>query len=515
LLVVLVALMAVSGVGAREVRSLSLQEALALAAATSEDLAVARAGVRRARANVARTESQGKPQFNASASYQRSLASQFEGIGGGEQPEIPPDCVGPFAPDPSLPLEERVSIMERRLGCPETGGFGGVDFSQLGFGAPNTWNLGLAFNWPFFTGGRVEAQARAAQELEEIAQLSISASEAQTRLDVTAAYFDAQLAAELVEIAEASLANAEETLRITSLRANEGAQAEFDVLQARVTRDNQRPVLIRRQTVRSLAFDRLRALLDLPEDQPLRLTTPVSEAGMVEVTADVDTAVRAAVQQAASRLEAAEHQLDAARAQRLPTISAQSQYGLVAFTDDLLPDLGAFRKNWTVGAALQLPLYTGGRITADIEAARADVEEAEAQLDQITELARLDTLSASAEVAAARATYEATEGTVEQATRGYELAQLRYREGVSIPLEVQNARLLLEQARVNRAQAARDLWIALTRLELLPFLPLGGTTAMQAMQGQQQGAPPMQMQQQQGLSNPLGTMFTQIPGGQP
>lgn len=255
--------------------------------------------------------------------------------------------------------------------------------------------------------------------------------------------------------------------------AREGAQADFDVLQARVTRDNQRPVLIRRQTQRELALDRLRALLDLPEDQPLRLTTPVTEAAARSVDASIDVTARTVVYQARSRLEAAVYQLDAAKAQRMPTIAAQSQYGLVAYSDHLLPDLGGFRKNWTVGASIQLPLYAGGRINAEIESARADVAEAEAQLDQIIERATLDSSAAIAEARAARAAYDATEGTVEQATRGYELAQLRYAEGVSIPLEVQNARLLLEQARANRAQAARDLWVAQTRVELLPLLPMG------------------------------------------
>lgn len=451
---------------------MSLEEALALAAASGENAAIAQAGVQRARANVARTESQAKPQLNGSASYQRTLASQFEGFGGGgPAQEIPPECTGPFAPDPNLPLEQRVALLEKRLACPATGGFGDIDFDQLGFGAANTWNLGLAFNWNFFTGGRIAALVRAAEELEDVAETNVASIDAQTRIEVIAAYFDAQLAAELVDIAQASLANAEETLRITTLRANEGAQAEFDVLQARVSRDNQRPLLIQRQTQHELAFDRLRALLDLPEGEPLVLTTPVTADVSREVESAVDATERAAVQQANNRLRAAEHSLDAARAQRMPSISAQSQYGLVAFTENVLPDLGSFGKNWTVGALLQIPIYAGGRITADIEAARADVAEAEAQLDQVSDLARLDALTASAQVRSARAAFVATEGTVEQATRGYEIAQLRYREGVGIPLEVQNARLLLEQARVNRAQAARDLQLALSRLELLPLLP--------------------------------------------
>jgi len=471
---------------------------------------VARAGVDRAEANVDRTESQRKPQLSGSASYQRALASQFEGIGGGEEAEPPPpQCLGPWEPNPALPLEERVRLLEERLGCPAESPLGGVDFSQLGFGAPNTWNLGLAFNWPFYSGGRVEAQTRAASALLEIAKANEASAAAQTRLEVTAAYFDAQLSVALVEISEASLANSEETLRITTLRAREGAQAEFDVLQARVTRDNQRPVLIRRRATRDLAFVRLRALLDLPPGQVLELTTPVSARASREVSVEVDPLGRVAVDQAGTRVEAARHQVVAARAQRMPSVAAQSQYGLVQFSDSILPDLGAFRKNWTVGAALQIPIYTGGRIGAEVAVARADLSEAEAQLEQTIEAARLDTESALAELRAARATWEATEGTVEQATRGYELARLRYQEGVSIPLEVENARLLLEQARVNRAQAARDLVVAQTRIELLPLLPLGGSLMTSAMTSSQQ------QQQSQGSQGSQGAPMSgaAFPGG--
>ena len=114
------------------------------------------------------------------------------------------------------------------------------------------------------------------------------------------------------------------------------------------------------------------------------------------------------------------------------------------------------------------------------------------------------TRSAWAELRAARASYEATEGTVEQATRGVELARLRYQEGVSIPLEVENARLLLEQARVNRAQAARDLVVAQSRVELLPLLPLNAGASMQPA-----ATPPIQAAQPQQPAAPTtGSSFS-------
>jgi outer membrane protein TolC len=66
---------------------------------------------------------------------------------------------------------------------------------------------------------------------------------------------------------------------------------------------------------------------------------------------------------------------------------------------------------------------------------------------------------------------------VEQATRAYEIAELRYREGLSTQTELQDVRLQLEQARANQAQAARDLQVARLRLTLLPYLPLGTADA--------------------------------------
>ena len=221
------------------------------------------------------------PQLNASASYQRTLASQFEGIfGGGDPaagpvPPLPAICEGDFVPDPTLPPEERIGVLERRLGCPPGGGFGGLDFGNAGFGSENTYNLGLSVAWPVFTGGRLAAQSRIARAGREVAEIGLTSAQAQLRLDVTQAYFDAQLADQLLEIAEATLAQAGEALRLTELGERVGQQSEFEVLRARVARDNQRPVVIQRRTQRELAYDRLRLLLNLPMDDSLVLTHPI------------------------------------------------------------------------------------------------------------------------------------------------------------------------------------------------------------------------------------------------
>ena len=117
--------------------------------------------------------------------------------------------------------------------------------------------------------------------------------------------------------------------------------------------------------------------------------------------------------------------------------------------------------------------------------ARADVDASKARLQLTKELADLDEAGARAELGAARAEWEASAGTIQQATRAYEIADLRYREGISTQLELSDARLLLAQAQVNRARAARDLQLTRIRLALLPELPLGGSGSTGSAQGTQ------------------------------
>jgi outer membrane protein TolC len=170
--------------------------------------------------------------------------------------------------------------------------------------------------------------------------------------------------------------------------------------------------------------------------------------------------------------------LQVARSQRRPSVYANSALGEVAYS--AAPGFDDWRTNWTIGAVVQIPLFTGGRLKADEMAAGANLGEARAQQKLVVELAEGETEAVLAVLGAAAATWEASAGIVEQARRAYEIAEIRYREGISTQLELLDARLVLQQAQVNRAQAARDLQLARVRVALLPALPLASLGAASA-----------------------------------
>lgn len=486
---------------------LSLAEALDRAEEASEAVIIARAGVTRARGEVYRARSEYFPQVSGSVSYSRALASEFQGLGGGGSDSTatpaPVPC-GTFVPNPALPVAERLDSLEAAVECAQNANpF--ASFGDLPFGRENTWRYGFNVSQNVFTGGRLRATNRVADAGRRTADIALASARAQLALDVTQAYYDAVLAERLLQIAEATLQQSEATLEQTRLAREVGNLPEFELLRATVTRDNQRPVVIQRRSERDLSALRLKQLLDLPADPPLALTTPLNDArppsvapfaAEAERLGDTATDVRAPVRQAAEAVAVQENLLRVARSQRWPQVSLNMTYGRVGYPQDGIPAFDDFNTNWTVGAALSVPLFTGGRLRGDELVARANLMESRARLTQVRQLAELDARTAQERLEAARATWEASAGTVEQAQRAYGIAEIRYREGLSTQVELSDARLLLQQAEANRAVAARDLQIAQVRVALLPYLPLSaggaGAAPPQQTQTQQQQAPRQQ-----------------------
>ena len=447
-------------------RTLTLDEALTLAEKTSERVAIAAAGVSRADAGRALARSEALPQLNASASYDRTLRSEFEDL---------------FDAPPS----------------DEPGGDDEIDFSNLPFGQANIYRAGLTFSQTLFTGGRLRAQRRQASLQHDNAVLNLASATAQNTLDVAQAFYDAALTDRLVRIAQETYAQADRSLKVTEEQRAAGRLSEFELLRARVARDSLQPSVVRAQNNREVAYLRLKQLLDLPLVQPLTLTSELDQpvlappARFAERLTTAETppqpeappyqSFRVALTQIGNDVRIAEQAIAIARSEHWPAIGFRSDFGAVNYPESWPDD--DWRQNWTVGVGLTLPIFNGGRIRANARIARADADEAKAALRLSEELAALDLASTRSDLTAARVEWETSGRTIEQAQRAYEIAELRYSEGLSTQLELSDARLQLAQSLATRAEAARNLQVLRIRYALLPELPLAPVSAADVQRG--------------------------------
>jgi NodT family efflux transporter outer membrane factor (OMF) lipoprotein len=202
--------------------------------------------------------------------------------------------------------------------------------------------------------------------------------------EVARAYADLRGIDRRLAITRATIATQSDTLHLTQVRAEAGLATELDVAQQMTqlsTTQAVEPALeaARVQTVQRLAvllglqpealLDELKAPADLP------VVPPVIAAGL---PSDL-LARRPDVRRAQADIVAAAARLGAARADLFPrfTITGLSGRQANAFSGVTL-GAGNF---FSVGPALSLPIFTGGRIRANIAANDARLQEAQVRYE--------------------------------------------------------------------------------------------------------------------------------------
>jgi outer membrane protein len=231
---------------------------------------------------------------------------------------------------------------------------------------------------------------------------------------------------------------------------------------------NQEPAVVAARNGLDVALLALKRLVNVPLEQPVDLATPlVSEDGMVPVVSGLSTAVdrRPALAAADFEVEARRQAVRVYRGQHWPDLYVSSTLSHQAFPGDLWPRRNEFRRNWDASVRLEVPIFTGLRTEGQVAQARAQYEMALAGRDRLREGAAIEAAQAKAELERTLSTLTARRGTVRQAQRAWELAGVRFTNGMSTQVEVSDARLQLQSAEVNEVQAMRDYLVAIAALE--------------------------------------------------
>jgi multidrug efflux system outer membrane protein len=137
----------------------------------------------------------------------------------------------------------------------------------------------------------------------------------------------------------------------------------------------------------------------------------------------------------------------------------------VASADQLFKSSGEV---YQLQGGISIPLFTGGRISGNADAARARAEQARLRWEQTALNALREAGDAMAGVRAARDVVAALQTQAVALRRALALAELRYQTGVSGYLEVLDAQrglfdaeLALSQAQLSQLTAAVQLYKAL------------------------------------------------------
>lgn len=351
---------------------------------------------------------------------------------------------------------------------------GRTPLDQSSLGRPyvsDQWNAGVGITaWELDLFGRVRSLNDAAlqawlgtTEARRGAHLSLVAETADQYLATRA--LDEQLA-----LARQTLELVQTSHDLTRRRYDVGQLSELDLRTAEVQVQTARVNLAALAQQRAQAENALVLLIGQPLPPDLPPPAPLDASG---VLADLPAGLpsdllqrRPDILEAEHTLQAANASIGAARAAFFPTISLTASGG---FSSAELGSLfSADAHAWSFTPRVTLPIFSGGRNTASLEAARVQREIAVARYERAIQAAFRDVADALAARGEIEQQVEAGQARVAAGERRYQLADLRFRKGVDSSLTVIAAqqdlyasRQLLVQARLARLRNLIGLYRAL------------------------------------------------------
>lgn len=328
------------------------------------------------------------------------------------------------------------------------------------------WDLRGEASQTVFDAG-ASGRVRAARASAAAAGADVATVAEQAAFAAANAYVRALRAEALVQarVADSTLGN--DLVNIARDQLEAGVGVALDVTRAESQRAAARAQLIAARN------DRDRAQLELRRDLNLALDTPLALSDSLAVVAPAETEnEQAAIEQAmrtrpdvrAAELQfaAAQQQVSAVRATRLPTVGVFANDGPTG----LAPQ--HFLDTYTYGVQVRWPVFEGGLRSGQAQEAEAAAREIDVRRRDLGQQVAMDVRGALLDLASAREQVDAARERQRLAEQEVAQARERFRAGVSGNADVVNASLSLNAARtglVDALTAYETARVALARAE--------------------------------------------------
>ncbi len=417
----------------QEPRVLTLESSMSIAFGNNPELQMAEKEYKKQKAGVWEAYSGILPSLNGNVNFQHAWDIQETTI-----PNFIKQMLGPQAP----------------AGMP--------DYVRISFGLENTFTYGATLTQPLFLGGAGIAGVNIAYAAKRAAEKNYSSIRQQLIYDVSDAFYGCLLTEELTKVTQKALEQAEANFDMVDKKYKAGTASGFDQMRAKVEVANLKPELISARNNHQLSLTRLRNVLGLQKDVDFIIQGALMYEQDPFGSMPLDTLQNMALKNRPEMHALLEQKyiskksITIARSNFLPKLFFQTDYSKMAMRNDYKFTGEDFSKGFTSAVSLQIPLFNGFKNLKQYQKSQLDYR---IMLD--TEKQVRDGILAEVEVAynkfsEAKEKYLAAAESVGLAEESLRLATLMYEEGASTQLDVLNAQLALNRARVNYASSVYE-----------------------------------------------------------
>jgi TolC family type I secretion outer membrane protein len=400
--------------------AITLEHALNIALKKSPSLGSRRSDVDAADARLTQSKSAYYPQLNATAGYDHTWSDSTGGAG--------------------------------------IGASGGGSSGDSG-----DYSTGLTVNQYLFDFGKTPAQVETSRQNLESTRKSYEISEKTLIRDIKQAYFEVLKNHQLVIVSKENVAFQKQQLAQARALYKEGMRPKIDVTRAEVQISQAELKLLNdtftlRRSI--IAFEKLLGGPPVPGPYSLAEANPgLQPPPALDPLVDQAVSRRPEFMRIQAQIKSAEAGLLSAKRSAYPSLSARGSYSNSGESFPLEDE------RWQAGVNLNWPLFTGFRKTGQIAESTADINGLNAQLDSLKLSVTEEVTRAFLLVQANTEAIKTSEVALRQAKENLDMAEGRYKTGVSDALELSDAQVLYTESRSSLVQSVYEQYKALAELE--------------------------------------------------
>jgi outer membrane protein len=429
----------------------TLQECLEYAYVNSINTKNAMLDQEIAQADVKVAKADGLPQANVRIAYDNNYAIQRVFI---------PDFISPSV----YQVLKTEGLLADDKEVPNPGVF------PAAFGTTHSGNAGLTVTQMIFDGsffvGLEGARVFAELKTKDYELTKINVAEA-----VTKAYYLVLVNKERAEFSRDDVERLDTLLYETRAMYESGFAEKIDVDRISVQYNNAKVQLNRVERSLELGYQLLKFQMGMPINTPITLADKIEDVDPNPTIAGLDNfeyTDRTEFAQIQTNVRLTELQKKLYQVDRLPKLNASLSAGYNAGTNRF-SDLTKFDDNWfqygVVGVSLSFPIFDGFRRTNQIQKNELQIQQLNNQTENLRNNIDLEIAEARFNLQNSMEALEVQKENRILARDVYDVAKIKYQEGIGSNLEVVDAETALKEAETNFYSALYDALIAKVELD--------------------------------------------------
>lgn len=323
---------------------------------------------------------------------------------------------------------------------------------NLDYSVKTIYKAGIKFEQPIYLGGKIKVSYEMSKLGLEMSRMNVQKTQADIIVETVNAYADVVKCDNLLSLAQSYKSLLTELYRVTESAVRNGMKTRNDLLRVKVKLEECDLNIVKAQNGRQLAGLMLSTCIGIPPCSDIKVDSEMP-AIPEEISFAGDFMNRPEYRLLEMKRELSRKNVTLVKSEQRPHIGLSGSY---AYTHGLQLNGSNISHKWNffIGVNVNIPIYHFGERINKVKAMQARYEQTCEDMEQATDMMRLDMIQASTRLEEACMAYGIAESGVKSAEENLRISNKMYQQGAETLTDLLDAQTTWLEMSQNLVEAS-------------------------------------------------------------